>query len=144
MPDNSPQGIHFFSEDCSFTPGHKTDLRNWLYICAKREKNTIGELNYIFCSDRYLRKLNKKFLEHDYFTDVITFPSSFDNTISGDIFLSIDRIRDNAKTYGVRVYEEMCRVMVHGLLHISGYNDKTEKDQKHMRKLEDKYLRLFQ
>ncbi len=119
--------INFFSENIPFTLSKKTLIRSWLLKCAKSEKQTISELNYIFCSDNYLKKINKQFLNHNYFTDVITFPTSTpnDKTISGDIFISIDRVRDNAKTYGVKINDELHRVMVHGLLHLCGYGDKT-------------------
>lgn len=106
--------------------------------CAAAEKKSVGELNYIFCSDKYLRKINKQYLTHDYFTDIITFPSTTagEKYIGGDIFISIDRVRDNAKTFNVTVNEELYRVMAHGLLHLCGYNDKTEKERKVMRKKE--------
>lgn len=134
--------INFFSENIPFTLSNKTLVRSWLLKCAKSEKQTISELNYIFCSDNYLKKINKQFLNHNYFTDVITFPTSAPNakTISGDIFISIDRVRDNSKTYGVRVNDELHRVMVHGLLHLCGYGDKTAAEEKVMREKEGFYL----
>lgn len=134
--------INFFTESIVFTLKNKTLLRSWLLKCAKSEKQTIAELNYIFCSDNYLKKVNKQFLNHNYFTDVITFPKSTpgDKSISGDIFISIDRVRDNAKTYGVRVNEELHRVMVHGLLHLLGYGDKSAAEVKVMRGKEEIYL----
>ncbi len=135
--------IHFFSENIPFTLSNKTLIRSWLLKCAASEKQTISELNYIFCSDKYLRKINKKFLNHDYYTDIITFPTSMpgDKNISGDIFISIDRVRDNAKSYGVRVNEELHRVMVHGLLHLCGYGDKTSSQEKIMKAKENFYLK---
>lgn len=134
--------IIFFTESIIFTLKNKNHLRSWLLKCALSEKKKIHSLNYIFCSDSYLRKLNKQFLDHDYFTDIITFPTSIpgEKSISGDIFISIDRVRDNAKTFGVRINEELHRVMVHGLLHLCGYGDKTESEKKLMRKKEDFYL----
>lgn len=127
--------IFFFTESINFTLKNKKHLRSWLIKCAANEKQNISELNYIFCSDNYLRKINKQFLNHDYFTDIITFPTSTpgDKNISGDIFISIDRVRDNAKSYGVRINEELHRVMVHGLLHLCGYGDKTAAEVKVMR-----------
>ncbi len=138
--------INFFTESTIFTLKNKTHLRSWLLKCAKSEKQTISELNYIFCSDNYLKKINKQFLNHNYFTDVITFPTSLpgDKAISGDIFISIDRVRDNAKTYGVRVNDELHRVMVHGLLHLCGYGDKTSSQEKTMRGKENYYLGRMQ
>lgn len=135
--------INFFSENIPFTLSNKTLIRSWLLKCAAREKQTISELNYIFCSDNYLRKINKQFLNHDYFTDIITFPTTTpgDKNISGDIFISIDRVRDNAKSYGVSVNEELHRVMVHGLLHLCGYGDKGASQIKTMRAKENFYLK---
>ena len=137
------KNIIYFSEDTSFTLRTKTTTRSWLLKCAKSEKQNILELNYIFCSDNYLKKINKQYLHHDYFTDIITFPTAApgDKNISGDIFISIDRVRDNAKTYGVKTNEELHRVMVHGLLHLCGYGDKTSSQEKIMRAKEDFYLK---
>jgi len=137
------KNIIYFSEDTSFTLRTKTTTRSWLLKCAKSEKQNILELNYIFCSDNYLKKINKQYLNHDYFTDIITFPTAApgDKNISGDIFISIDRVRDNAKTYGVKTNEELHRVMVHGLLHLCGYGDKTSSQEKIMRAKEDFYLK---
>ncbi|HMT27674.1 MAG TPA: rRNA maturation RNase YbeY [Bacteroidia bacterium] len=134
--------INFFSENIPFTLTNKTLIRSWLLKCAKSEKQTISELNYIFCSDNYLKKINKQFLNHNYFTDIITFPTSpaGEKNISGDIFISIDRVRENAKTYGVRINKELNRVMVHGLLHLCGYKDKTSAEENKMREKENFYL----
>ena len=87
--------------------------------------------------------MNKEYLDHDYFTDVITFPGTINNPVSGDVFISVDRVRENARTYSVRVNEELHRVMVHGFLHLCGYRDKTDKEQKKMRQMEDKYLKIL-
>ncbi len=140
MPE-SP--INFFSEDVTFILKNKTLLRSWLVKCAFSEKRKIDALNYIFCSDKYLKKINKQSLNHDYFTDIITFSTSEpgDKTISGDIYISIDRVKENATTYGVRINEELHRVMAHGLLHLCGYGDKSEKEQELMRKKEDGCLK---
>lgn len=134
--------INFFTESTNFNLRNKTIIRSWLVKCSKQEKKSFGELNYIFCSDNYLRKINKQYLNHDYFTDIITFPTSApnENLISGDIFISIDRVRENAKTYRVKVDEELHRVMAHGLLHLCGYGDKSEKEIKLMRKKENECL----
>lgn len=136
--------IHFFTENLSYTLKDKTVLRSWLGKCAAAEKKQIGELNYIFCSDPYLRKMNKKYLGHDYFTDIITFPANTDDgkTLGGDIFISIPRIKINAKAYGVSFSEELRRVLAHGLLHLCGYNDQTDAEVKEMRKKEDRCLAM--
>lgn len=135
--------INFFNEGISYTLRNKTGLRSWLMKCASAEKKKIAALNYIFCSDKYLKKINKQYLNHNYFTDIITFSTSEpgDKTINGDIYISIDRVKENAATYGVRINEELRRVMAHGLLHLSGYGDKSEKEKKLMRKKEDDCLK---
>jgi rRNA maturation RNase YbeY len=136
--------INFFTENIRYNLRDKTVLRRWLSKCAASEKKRIGELNYVFCTDPYLRKMNKKYLGHDYFTDIITFPSNTDNgkTLGGDIFISIPRIRINAKAYGVTFSDELKRVLAHGLLHLCGYNDHTDDEIKVMRKKEDRCLAL--
>lgn len=141
MPSDT--SIHFFSESIKFTLRNKTKIRTWLMECSVKEKKNIGELNYIFCDDKYLRKINKQYLNHDYFTDIITFPatSSNGNLVSGDIFISIDRVKENAVTYNTSFNDELHRVMAHGLLHLCGYGDKSEKEIKMMRKMENKWLR---
>jgi rRNA maturation RNase YbeY len=108
---------------------------------AKKEGYSIVGLNYIFCSDEYLLQINKDFLEHDYYTDIITFDQSeVKGKIEGDIFISIDRVKDNAKTVGSTFTQELHRVLAHGLLHLTGYKDKTPKDAKKMRAKEEEAL----
>jgi rRNA maturation RNase YbeY len=135
--------IFFFSEKTKFQPAQKNLLRSWLLRCAKSERKKIASLNYIFCSDKYLRSINKNFLKHDYFTDIITFPDETVSIheVSGDVFISIDRIRENARTYGVKVSDELHRVMAHGLLHLCGYSDKSESQTKLMRRKENACLK---
>ena len=139
MPE--PQ-INFFSEDVTLNLKNKTIIRAWLIKSASAERRKIDSLNYIFCSDRYLKKINSRYLKHNYFTDIITFPTSDpdDKNISGDIFISIDRVKENAATYGVRTYEELHRVLIHGLLHLCGYDDGSESEQKKIRAMENQYL----
>ncbi|MDQ3051532.1 MAG: rRNA maturation RNase YbeY [Bacteroidota bacterium] len=134
--------INFFSEDVSYLLKNKIRLRFWLEKCAFAEKKKIGTLNYVFCSDLYLKKINKRFLDHNYFTDIITFPDSepAKNRVGGDIFISIDRVKENSLAYNATFSKELHRVMVHGLLHLCGYEDKTDQQQKKMRKMEDYYL----
>ena len=137
--------INFFTENISYVLRDKSGVRKWLDRCARKEKKKIGTLNYIFCSDRYLRKINKQHLNHDYNTDIITFPdnSAGDKSISGEMYISIDRVKVNAAEYGVSVKNELHRVMVHGLLHLCGYDDKTSKGRMEMRKREDTCLSLL-
>ena len=102
-----------------------------------------GVFNFIFLSDVYLRKMNKEYLDHEYFTDVITFPTLDDDRINGDIYISIDRVRENAKSYGLRMYDELHRVMIHGFLHLCGYNDGTFSETREIRRNENACLRLL-
>ncbi len=132
--------IDFFSEDIEF------DFKNTELITAKIkyairiEKKYEVDLNIIFCSDNYLLKMNKKYLNHDYFTDVITFDYSENNKLSGDIFISIETVKENALQYYVDFSDELERVILHGVLHLIGYNDKSEKEKKIMREKEDFYM----
>ena len=137
------ESIKFFTEDTSYQLRQRTQIRTWLKSIAKKEKYSILELNYIFCSDEYLLQMNKDFLNHDYYTDVITFDNSeVKGKIEGDIFISIDRVKDNAQLQKTTIKDELHRVLVHGLLHLTGYKDKTNKEQEMMRKKEDSSLSL--
>lgn len=133
--------IRYFTEDISFSLPQKQRTRTWLKGLAEREGYKIGELNYIFCSDEHLLGVNREYLDHDYYTDIITFDNSeAEDTIEGDIFISIDRVHDNARTLGVSEEQELRRVMAHGLLHLCGYGDKTDEEAVIMRRKEDEAL----
>jgi len=132
--------FHILKEN--FDPGHKEALSSWLLSVAKKENKRIGCVNYIFCSDEYLLDLNKKFLDHDYYTDILSFPSNND-PVEGDIFISVDRVEENAKTYSLTFNQELNRVIIHGLLHFFGYDDHEENDKKLMREKEDLYIDLI-
>lgn len=134
--------INFYTESINFVLREKTLLRVWLDKCAKSQKRKIGSLTYVFCNDRFLRKMNKQFLNHDYNTDIITFPQSLPDSklISGEMYISIERVRDYAKSHSISFKVELHRVMVHGLLHLCGHDDHSEKDQQKMRALEDRCL----
>jgi rRNA maturation RNase YbeY len=106
-------------------------------------KKKLGEINYIFCDDEYLLKVNQDYLDHDYYTDIITFDYVKGKTISGDIFVSLPRILDNASTLSQNFEEEFNRVLAHGILHLCGYKDKTEEEQTQMRAKEDFYINQF-
>lgn len=137
----SEESIHFFTEDTTYQLRQRTEIRSWLKSIAKKEKYSILELNYIFCSDEYLLQINKDFLDHDYYTDIITFDNSeVKGKIEGDIFVSIDRVRDNAQQQKSSLKDELHRVLAHGLLHLTGYKDKTSEENKMMRKKEDTAL----
>jgi probable rRNA maturation factor len=140
----SKAAIHFFSEEITFTLKHKTIIRNWLHDTIIAEGFTLDELNFIFCSDEYLLGINQQFLDHDTYTDVITFDNSeVAKMITGDIFISVDRIRENAKTFKHVFINEISRVMVHGTLHLLGYPDKGKAAKKRMTEKEDHYLALL-
>lgn len=135
------ESIHFFTEDTTYQLRQRTEIRSWLKSIAKKEKYSILELNYIFCSDEYLLQINKDFLDHDYYTDIITFDNSeVKGKIEGDIFVSIDRVRDNAQQQKTSLKDELHRVLAHGLLHLTGNKDKTSEENKMMRKKEDTAL----
>lgn len=107
------------------------------------EGKVVGDISYVFCSDEYLLDLNQKYLSHDTYTDIITFDYCQGNTVSGDIFISIDRVEDNSKTFQVPFHEEVLRVCAHGVLHLAGYKDKTEGDARLMRQKEEEKIRMF-
>ena len=115
----------------------------WINQVIETEGNKCGEINYIFVKDAYLLEINKKYLQHDTYTDIITFPESFNsNIITGEIFISLDRVLENAKKFEVDISDEFKRVLVHGILHLLGYNDKTDEEKKIMRAKEDYYINL--
>lgn len=118
------------------------NLSAWLENIITSEGKKLGEINYIFCDDEYLLKINQDYLQHDYYTDIITFDYVKGKTISGDIFVSVDRIQDNASTLSKNYDSEFRRVLAHGILHLCGYKDKTEDEIKEMREKENFYLEL--
>lgn len=131
--------IHFFNEDVAYTLKGKTKLKTWLAEIIKIEGKKAGDINIIFCSDEYLLGVNKQYLNHDYYTDIITFNYNTDK-INGDLFISIDRVDENAKTNNVPRETELLRVMAHGVLHLLGYKDKTEAEIEEIREKENYYL----
>ena len=118
-------------------------LSNWLKQVVIQEKKIFGEIVCIFCDDKYLLEKNIKYLNHDYLTDVITFDYCEDRTVSGDILISVERVRENGKSYNVSFFTEIKRVIVHGLLHLLGYDDKTNSSKQEMTEKEDFYLNLY-
>lgn len=115
---------------------------SWLSEVATKEKKELGEVNLIFCSDDYLLQMNRDHLDHDYYTDIITFDYVDGTLLSGDLFISLDRVKDNADSFDVEVNQELLRVVVHGFLHLAGYGDKTEQEEKEMRLKENTYLEI--
>ena len=136
--------IHFFEEDISFTLPDLPKVDRWLTSIAQSEGYQIEEINYIFCSDDYLLGINLKYLNHDYYTDIITFDNSdLPKTILADIFISIDRVKDNASQLNIQFEKELARVLAHGLLHLLRYGDKTDDDKILMRQKEDTCISLL-
>jgi probable rRNA maturation factor len=122
----------------------RTRLKQFIGTLFQKEKKKLAELQYIFCSDPYLLEINRQFLQHDFYTDIITFPlSDPGQPISGEIYISVDRVRDNAREFGSSFKKELHRVIFHGALHLCGYKDKSPRDEKLMREMEDKYLALY-
>jgi len=118
-------------------------IRIWIENVIKKEKKIVGDITYIFCDDDYLLERNKEFLNHNTLTDIITFNYCIDNNISSDIMISIDRVKENSTIFENSFNEELKRVMIHGILHLIGYNDKSEEEIELMRKKEDFYLNIF-
>jgi len=132
--------IRFFSDGVSFQPENKRKITHWLKQVAAKEGKKTGQLRYVFVSDEIILDINKKYLQHHDYTDIITFDDSAGDTISGEMYISIDTVQLNAKDYQVDFRNEMLRVMVHGLLHLCGYRDITKGEQQEMRAAEDRYL----
>ena len=131
-----------FNNEIEFTLDNQEGLREWIGQTIDKEGFKEGELNYIFCSDEQLLEKNIEFLNHDTFTDIISFDYTMGKLISGDIFISIDRVTENAKSFNTSFQDELNRVMIHGILHYCRYNDKSEEDKSLMRSKEDYYLSL--
>jgi rRNA maturation RNase YbeY len=135
--------ISFHNEDIAFVLPQKRLYKQWIEQTVLSHGKTVGGLTYVFCSDEYLLEMNKTYLQHDYYTDIITFDYSEENNISGDLFISVDRVKDNALKIGVSLQNEMQRVVIHGVLHLCGFKDKEKTDVEIMRKMEEKALLLF-
>lgn len=132
--------INFFNEDVSGPKLKKRKLLNWIKNVILSEGKKVGEISFIFCSDNYLLEVNRKYLDHDYYTDIITFDYVEDSVIQGDIFVSVDRVRENSLTFSTSFENEIHRILIHGILHLLGYKDKLKKDKHLMTTKEDFYL----
>ena len=144
MPTNklSPPVQFHFLVPVSFS--QRTLVKEVIRDLFRKEKTRLKQLQYIFCSDEYLLQINKEHLQHNYYTDIITFDlSDTPEAVTGEIYISVDRVKDNAQNYEVSLKQELLRVIFHGALHLCGYKDKSEKDQVTMRKAEDKYLHYY-
>ena len=134
--------ISYFTEDIKFDLKGKLLNNRWLKMVVGSEIRRLGDLSIIFCSDNYILDINLRYLQHDYFTDIITFDYCEGDTVSGDLFISIDSVRENAVFYGATFEDELDRVMVHGVLHLLGYDDHTPEDIAVMREKENYYVKL--
>lgn len=142
MPSESESPINFFSEGVSFTLDNAPKTQEWLVQCADNHDFRLDSLNYIFCSDPYLLEINQQYLDHDTYTDIITFDYTSGKLLNGEIYISVDRVEENAKTLGNSFKDELHRVMVHGLLHLMGFKDKSPEEEVAMRSAEDFCLNL--
>lgn len=137
--------INFFPENIKFDLKQKSKIKKWLTQVAENEKYIIENLNYIFCSDAYLLEINQTYLKHDTFTDIITFDNSeFENEIISDIYISVERVKENSQKLQLHFEQELHRVMIHGLLHLCGYKDKKPAEKQKMTEMEDKSLDLLE
>jgi len=132
--------VYFHLENINFILSNKSKISNWIKEVILDNNKRSSNINIIFCNDDYLLNVNKKHLNHNYYTDIITFDNSVSTDISADLFISIERVKDNANRLKVNFNTELHRVIIHGILHLCGYNDKLEKEKTQMRSLENKYL----
>lgn len=133
--------IHFHTEDTVFALKNKMHVKKWITETIEHKKQKAGTINFIFCSDAYLLSINQQYLQHDTYTDIITFDYTKNNVVSGDIFISIERVKENATTFSKTLENELHRVIIHGVLHLLGHKDKSKKDKEEMTKQEDTYLK---
>jgi probable rRNA maturation factor len=135
--------VHFFEEDISFSLTTEEETKLWIALIIQTEKRILGDLNFIFCTDDHLHEINVSYLNHDTYTDIITFDNSEKvEEVSGDIFISIDRVEANARDLAISSNDELNRVMIHGVLHLIGFNDKSDEEKQQMREKEDTCLSL--
>jgi rRNA maturation RNase YbeY len=135
--------IQYFNEDIAFPKVKKRITSNWIKQVIFLEEKRVGDISFIFCSDEYLLSVNRKYLNHDYYTDIITFDDVEGNVINGDIIISVDRVKENSIEFQTSFENEIHRIVIHGVLHLLGYKDKTKKDKLLMTEKEDLYLKLF-
>jgi probable rRNA maturation factor len=132
-----------FNYETEFMLENEEAIGSWISTVIKSESKKVGEINYIFCDDEYLLQINQEHLQHDYYTDIISFDYTVGNEINGDMFISIDRVKENAQDFNVSFEDELKRVIVHGVLHYCGYKDKSEDDELLMRSKEDEKIAMF-
>lgn len=137
-------GIGYFAEDVSFPKFKRRETSGWIKKVIVNEGKSLGDISFIFCSDEYLLDVNKKYLEHDYYTDIITFDYVEQDVISGDIFISVDRVGENAGLFSKTFADELNRILIHGVLHLLGYKDKNDSEKERMTEREDFYLNVLE
>jgi rRNA maturation RNase YbeY len=135
--------VSYQSEDIKSPDIKRRNITKWIKIIAEHYAKKTGDIAYVFCSDAVILRLNKQYLNHDYYTDIITFDYSEGDVISGDLFISLDTVKSNAAKFGTVYHEELQRVIIHGILHLCGFKDKSPEDEKLMRKKEDEALNLL-
>ena len=134
--------INFYSEN-DFELEDTSRFESWIKAVITSEGKKTGEISFIFCDDEYLLEINKQYLDHDTYTDIISFDNTVGSILNGDIFISTERVRENALEYGVPFKEELQRVIIHGVLHLCGYKDKTREETQEMRRLEEEKMKMF-
>lgn len=138
--------VRYFTQDTRFSFKNRRINTEWIkkviFAEAVSGEYSLGDINIIFCSDPFILEMNNKYLKHNYFTDIITFDNSQDNVVSGDLYISIDTVKSNAKEYSATFDNELHRVIIHGILHLLGYNDKTKEQSIVMREMENKCLNM--
>jgi probable rRNA maturation factor len=136
--------IQFHTIEVKYSLKNKRLIKQWINEAISQEKRHPGDINIIFCSDAYLLQMNNDYLQHDYYTDIITFDYSEDGVLNGDLFISIDRVKENARNVEAKLQNEMQRVIIHGIMHLCGYKDKKKSDKELMTKMENIYLRKLE
>jgi rRNA maturation RNase YbeY len=132
-----------FNYELEFQLDNEEQFSKWISKTIQSENKKEGDINYIFCNDEYILEINKQYLNHDYYTDIISFDYSVGNELHGDLFVSIERVRENATDFNVSFDEELKRVIIHGILHYCGYKDKSNEDELLMREKEDEKIKMF-
>ncbi len=135
--------ICFYTHDIQYTLRNKRIIREWITDTAANEHKEIGEISYMFGDDAYVLEINKQYLQHDFLTDIITFDDSEGDVLNGDMVISLERVKENAKIFQTSMEKELLRVLIHGILHLCGYKDKTAKEERQMREKEDHYIGRF-
>lgn len=134
--------VRYYLQDCGYVLRGKRATAQWIERVARCEGKTVGDIAVVFCSDAVLLNINRQYLGHDYLTDIITFDNSAGKILAGDLMISLDTVRANARSFEVSFREELMRVIIHGILHLCGHGDKSPQEQTRMRQLEDNYLKI--